>query len=97
MLGFSVRDARLKAAAPFDPALRDLRLNRAAGRVTKTATASEICCQALTVRLLVHRHKIIPAIMEAAAAVCALDIPRKERGLMRMNSTRKRATPVSTR
>jgi hypothetical protein len=35
MLGFSVKDARLKAAAPFDPALRDLRLNRAAARFTK--------------------------------------------------------------
>ncbi len=40
MLGFSVKDARLKAAAPFDSALRDLRLNRAAARFTK-ATATE--------------------------------------------------------
>src|SRR3984885_7318708 len=44
-----------------------------------------------------HVHKKAPTIIENAAAVCALDIPRNVRGLMRMNSTRNRATPVSTK
>ena len=44
-----------------------------------------------------QNQRTIPTIIDATLAVCALDIPKKDRGLMRMNSTRKRAAPVSTR
>ena len=36
-----------------------------------------------------------PAMTETPLAACAFDKPKNDRGLMRMNSTRKRATPVS--
>src|ERR1700739_3914418 len=38
-----------------------------------------------------------PSRTDATLAVWALDMPRKERGLMRTVSTRKRAMPVKTR
>ena len=38
-----------------------------------------------------------PATMEARLAACAFVKPKNERGLMRMNSTRNRAVPVSTK
>ena len=38
-----------------------------------------------------------PAITEATLATCALDNPRIHGGLIRMISTRKRATPVKIR
>src|SRR5262249_25377823 len=38
-----------------------------------------------------------PARMKIRLAVCAFDMPKNERGLMRMNSIRKRAAPVRIR
>jgi hypothetical protein len=44
-----------------------------------------------------HHQRTRPAITEPMLAVCAFVMPKNERGLMRMNSTRKRARPVSSR
>jgi len=38
-----------------------------------------------------------PATIDARLAACAFVIPKKDRGLMRINSTRNRAMPVSTK
>ena len=37
------------------------------------------------------------AITETAPIVCAFDMPRNDRGLMRISSTRNRATPVKSK
>src|SRR6202795_2075253 len=42
-------------------------------------------------------HSAAPAITETTLAACAFVNPRNDRGLMRMNSTRNRATPVRIR
>jgi hypothetical protein len=42
-------------------------------------------------------QRATPRTIERRLAAWALVKPKNERGLMRMNSTRKRATPVSTR
>src|ERR1700756_3658579 len=38
-----------------------------------------------------------PATIDARLAACAFVIPKKDRGLMRINSTRNRAMPVNTK
>jgi hypothetical protein len=48
-----------------------------------------------TWRFASHHRRTTPAMTHPRPAACALDIPRNERGLMRINSTRKRARPVN--
>src|SRR4029077_20064202 len=50
-----------------------------------------------TQRLRRRHHSTAPATTDTALTACAFDIPKKERGLMRMNSTRNRAPPVVTK
>src|ERR1700733_12123276 len=47
--------------------------------------------------LLTYTSKTAPSAIETRLAVCALLIPKKERGLMRMNSIKNRAKPVRIR
>ena len=51
------------------------------------------CCDLLRSQ----KNRSMPARTERTLAVWALDIPKKERGLIRTISTRKRAMPVKMR
>ena len=42
-------------------------------------------------------HNATPAITDTTLAACAFVNPKNDRGLMRINSTKNLATPVSTR
>src|SRR4029077_10550552 len=55
--------------------------------------AGSSCCDLLRS----PKNRTMPARTERTLAVWALDIPKKERGLMRTISTRKRAMPVKIR